>query len=68
MFHLVFFLSLFFLITYHNLINPAKKRLDEISAAAAKEYSMEKAITKMKEDWADMQFDLVPYRETVIPA
>lgn len=40
-------------------------RLDEISAAAAKEYSMEKAIAKMKEDWADMTFELVPYRETV---
>ena len=41
-------------------------RLDEISGAAAKEYSMEKAIQKMKEDWSEMHFDLVPYRETVI--
>ena len=27
---------------------------------------MEKAISKMKEDWREMQFDLVPYRETVL--
>jgi dynein heavy chain len=40
-------------------------RLEEISGAASKEYSMEKAIAKMKDDWKEMRFELVPYRETV---
>lgn len=39
--------------------------MEEISGSASKEYSMEKAIAKMKEDWREMKFELVPYRETV---
>ena len=41
-------------------------RLDEISGSASKEYSLEKALTKMKEDWKAIAFDLIQYRETVI--
>lgn len=41
-------------------------RLDEISGAASKEYSLEKALSKMKDDWKDLVFELVQYRETVI--
>ncbi|XP_012937339.1 dynein heavy chain 3, axonemal [Aplysia californica] len=39
-------------------------RLEEIGASAAKEYSLEKALTKMKDDWKDLRFELVAYRDT----
>lgn len=40
-------------------------RLEEIGAAAAKEHSLEKALEKMKIEWKDMEFEMIPYRETV---
>ena len=40
-------------------------RLEEIGAAAAKEHSLEKAMEKMKAEWKDLRFDLIPYRDTV---
>ena len=40
-------------------------RLEEIGAAAAKEYSLEKALEKMKFEWKDVCFEMIPYRETV---
>ena len=40
-------------------------RLEEISGAASKEYSLEKAMEKMKLEWKDMMFEFVPYRDTV---
>lgn len=40
-------------------------RLEEIGAAAAKEYSLEKALEKMKSDWKDLNFEMIPYRDTV---
>ena len=39
-------------------------QLEEISVSASKEYELEKNLMKMKEEWADIAFDLVPYRET----
>ncbi|KAK0049220.1 dynein heavy chain 3 axonemal-like isoform X1 [Biomphalaria pfeifferi] len=39
-------------------------KLEEIGGSAAKEYSLEKALTKMKDDWKDLKFELVPYRDT----
>ena len=40
-------------------------RLEEIGLAASKEYSLEKTLEKMQEDWKDTIFVLIPYRESV---
>jgi dynein heavy chain len=37
-------------------------QLEEISASATKEYELEKNLRKMKEEWVDIKFELVPYR------
>lgn len=39
-------------------------QLEEISASATKEYALEKNLRKMKEEWVDIEFECVPYRET----
>uniref|UniRef100_H2YSD8 AAA+ ATPase domain-containing protein n=1 Tax=Ciona savignyi TaxID=51511 RepID=H2YSD8_CIOSA len=44
-----------------------EKHLDDltlISNQARKEYALEKALKKMKQDWATMDFGLVPYRDS----
>ncbi|CAH1180398.1 unnamed protein product, partial [Phaedon cochleariae] len=40
------------------------QQLEEIGAAATKEYALEKNLLKMKEEWQDICFECVPYRET----
>ena len=40
-------------------------RLEEISTAASKEWSLEKALESMQEAWAEVLFVLIPYRESV---
>lgn len=37
-------------------------QLEEIGAAATKEYALEKNLAKMKEEWVDVCFECVPYR------
>ncbi|KAB5587265.1 hypothetical protein PHYPO_G00011210 [Pangasianodon hypophthalmus] len=39
-------------------------KLEEIGAAASKEYSLEKALEKMKNEWTDLQFGFTQYRDT----
>ncbi|KAK5855256.1 hypothetical protein PBY51_005374 [Eleginops maclovinus] len=40
------------------------KKLEEIGAAASKEYSLEKSMDKMKSEWTELQFSFTPYRDT----
>ncbi|KAF3429654.1 hypothetical protein E2986_08409 [Frieseomelitta varia] len=39
-------------------------KLEEISSAAVKEHALQQSLQKMKEDWADIEFQFVLYRET----
>ena len=40
-------------------------RLEDIGAAASKEYGLEKAMDKMMTDWKDICFNFIAYRDTV---
>ena len=40
-------------------------RLEEIGTAAAKEYTLEKNLNKMQNEWKGLYFELVPYRDSV---
>ncbi|XP_045076641.1 dynein axonemal heavy chain 3-like [Coregonus clupeaformis] len=40
-------------------------KLEEIGASASKEYSLEKAMEKMKTEWAELHFAFTAYRDTV---
>ncbi|KAL7873931.1 hypothetical protein SRHO_G00049010 [Serrasalmus rhombeus] len=40
-------------------------KLEEIGASASKEYSLEKALEKMKNEWAELRFVFAQYRDTV---
>lgn len=37
-------------------------QLEEIEQYAAKEYTLEKALDKMKDEWQGVKFEVVPYR------
>ncbi|VVC95448.1 unnamed protein product [Leptidea sinapis] len=39
-------------------------QLEEIEQYASKEYSLEKALLKMKDEWSGVKFEVVPYRDT----
>lgn len=39
-------------------------QLEEISGNATKEYALEKNLKKMKEEWVDIKFECIPYRDT----
>uniref|UniRef100_A0A3P8Y127 Dynein axonemal heavy chain 3 n=1 Tax=Esox lucius TaxID=8010 RepID=A0A3P8Y127_ESOLU len=39
-------------------------KLEEIGASASKEYSLEKTMEKMKNEWADLRFAFTTYRDT----
>ncbi|XP_078610604.1 dynein axonemal heavy chain 3-like isoform X1 [Branchiostoma floridae x Branchiostoma japonicum] len=54
--------SLFQMLEYG--LNKFMDKLEEIGAAASKEYSLEKAMEKMKTEWAEMLFEFVAYRDT----
>jgi Dynein heavy chain, N-terminal region 2. len=37
-------------------------KLEEIALAASKEYALECNLHEMKQEWDDIEFELVPYR------
>jgi dynein heavy chain len=37
-------------------------KLEEIAVAASKEHALERNLFKMKQEWDDVEFELVPYR------
>ncbi|CAL8109272.1 unnamed protein product [Orchesella dallaii] len=39
-------------------------QLEEIAAAASKEYQLDKNLAKMRSEWMDIKFECIPYRET----
>ncbi|XP_036144833.1 dynein heavy chain 3, axonemal isoform X1 [Monomorium pharaonis] len=39
-------------------------KLEEIGSAATKEYTLQRNLQKMKEEWQEVYFELTPYRET----
>ncbi|CAB3253984.1 unnamed protein product [Arctia plantaginis] len=39
-------------------------QLEEIEQYASKEYALEKALNKMKEEWIGVKFEVMPYRDT----
>ncbi|XP_037073992.1 LOW QUALITY PROTEIN: dynein heavy chain 3, axonemal-like, partial [Pollicipes pollicipes] len=40
------------------------KVLEEIGVSASKEYGLERALRKMTDDWTDVLFEFIPYRDT----
>ena len=45
-------------------LEPYMEQFEGISAAATKEHSLEKAMLKMMEEWDDIMFNTIAYRDT----
>ena len=49
--------------TRHNL-DPYLEQFEGVSAAASKEYSLEKALQRMEDEWDAVLFNTTQYRDT----
>ncbi|XP_019624138.1 PREDICTED: dynein heavy chain 12, axonemal-like isoform X1 [Branchiostoma belcheri] len=45
-------------------LGPFMEQFDQISGAASKEFSLEKALARMVEDWDEVAFNCIAYRDT----
>ncbi|XP_055941760.1 dynein axonemal heavy chain 3-like [Argiope bruennichi] len=43
------------------------EKVEELSVTVSKEFALEKAMAKMKDEWKDIEFEFKPYRETGVP-
>ncbi len=48
-----------------SFMNLSVCRLEEIGASASKEFSLEKSLEKMKQEWTELRFGFSPYKDTV---
>ena len=45
-------------------LNRIVEQLEEIGSSAGKEFALETAMEKMKQEWSSVCFECVPYRES----
>eukprot|EP00061_Rhincodon_typus_P018757 g48065.t1 len=59
-------MNILVMLNLHSEVYKTGARLEEIGVAASKEYSLEKALAKMKSEWVELVFSFSKYRDTNI--
>ena len=52
------------MLKFNKILEKNLERLGEVTILASKEYALEKALKKMKNEWENMSFTFVPYKDT----